>query len=95
MLNKTMAEITTSEKPWLNQSLEEMLWVNGSLKKELLEESIFGELLHHSCFLDLVIQGTFLFSFDSMCLFVNSETYNGFRKKNSNFLEWYERTLCY
>lgn len=55
--------------------------MTGSHIKELLEESILGELLHHSCLPDLVIQGTFLFAFDSMCLFDNSETHNGFRKQ--------------
>lgn len=55
--------------------------MTGSHIKELLEESIFGELLHHSCLPDLVIQGTLLLAFDSMYLFDNSETHNGFRKQ--------------
>lgn len=55
--------------------------MTGSHIIELLEESIFGELLHHSCLPDLVIQGTLLLAFDSMCLFDNSETHSGFRKQ--------------
>lgn len=62
-----------------------------------------GELLCQSWNPDQVIQGTFLFPFDSMCLFVNSyieltETHIGSRKKKKktgNLLETYDRIVCY